>query len=255
MTQNPYGVVFVAQPTCFQDPSSEFCVSWPIQLRQHFRNGTPVRGFWVFAFFLGIQERRRPSQGLLQMTSLRNGSNQQCVCVVCLISQTTWTHLEFDGQFVYSTVGRPQTKKPSRRSNYYACPMTTYRGLSVSLTVFHPDSSPDPTQPNPTWPPPTLLNSNWVKCFNGTTAGDNLVLQENDFPARLQLKCSVIAYCFICRESAKKSNQTYPHLFFHDSEQHAIRKLMKLIFKMVKTWKEWEKYSDKVRNWILIDFW
>jgi len=112
------------------------------------------------------------------------------------------------------------------------------------------------TQPNPTWPPPTLLNSNWVKCFNGTTAGDNLVLQEKDFPARLQLKCSVIAYCFICRESAKKkSNQTYPQLFFHDSEQHAIRKLMKLIFKMVKTWKEWEKYSDKVRNWILIDFW
>jgi len=56
MTQNPKderptGVVFVAQTTCFQDPSLEFCVSWPIQLRQQFRNGTPVCGF--FGFFLG----------------------------------------------------------------------------------------------------------------------------------------------------------------------------------------------------------
>jgi len=74
MTQNPKderptGVVFVAQTTCFQDPSLEFCVSWPIQLRQQFRNGTPVCGF--FGFFW-VQERRQ-SETPLQMTSLRNG--------------------------------------------------------------------------------------------------------------------------------------------------------------------------------------
>lgn len=109
------------------------------------------------------------------------------------------------------------------------------------------------TQPNP-----TLLDLRplyWIRIGLSVLMAQR---QETIWSSKkkiFQLKCSVIAYCFICRESAKKSNQTYPQLFFHDSEQHAIRKLMKLIFKMVKTWKEWEKYSDKVRNWILIDFW
>jgi len=102
---------------------------------------------------------------------------------VCLISQTTWAHLEFDGQFMCSTVGRPQTKRHSRRPNYHACPMTIYRGLPVSLTVLHPDPEP-PKQPHTPLDLPTLLNSNWVKCFNGRAAGENSVLPRKSISSK-----------------------------------------------------------------------